>query len=195
MFNKRAAFSLIELMVVIALVSVLAVVATPIYKEYLAKSRLSEASNFLKQFSEKLILYYNENSQFPGTMSELGYSYAYPPTSINVVAPHVPVLFLDDIDAAACPTVHLTSYVVGLYGSTELPDYLGGVSTNYEGIVAFNNYLLNVKGMFRYLCSYTYSNSNGTPRSGTFLENCVNATDDADYIADTLAELEAICAS
>lgn len=47
--GKSHAFSLIELMVVIAIVALLAAVALPAYKQYVGKSRMAEVNGFIGQ--------------------------------------------------------------------------------------------------------------------------------------------------
>lgn len=47
--TKTQAFSLIELMVVIAIVALLSAVAVPAYKEYMGKSRMAEVNGFIGQ--------------------------------------------------------------------------------------------------------------------------------------------------
>lgn len=62
---RTMAFSLIELMVVIAIVALLAAVAVPTYKNYVAKSQISTGFSVASPYINKAIMYYNTTGQFP----------------------------------------------------------------------------------------------------------------------------------
>jgi len=57
-------FTLIELMVVIALVGILALTAVPLYRTWLQRAYGSEASLMMKKLMDGQILYYLENNEF-----------------------------------------------------------------------------------------------------------------------------------
>jgi type IV pilus assembly protein PilA len=63
--NKQKGFSLVELMVVIAIIGILATIAIPSYKLYLAKSRVAEAINITSMLKIKIMDYYNQNGSLP----------------------------------------------------------------------------------------------------------------------------------
>jgi len=67
-------FSLIELMVVIAIVALLAAVAVPTYKDYTIKAKVSRAFTVLQVFKEKAEIYFTTRGSFPNSVSDLGYS-------------------------------------------------------------------------------------------------------------------------
>lgn len=58
------AFSLIELMVVIAIVALLAAVAVPAYKTYVIKSKLAHIFTIADTIGKKQIEYFNKNGNF-----------------------------------------------------------------------------------------------------------------------------------
>lgn len=62
---SKPAFSLIELMVVIAIVAVLAAVALPAYKTYTARVAITKAYNILNTFGDTLKDYYAKNGSWP----------------------------------------------------------------------------------------------------------------------------------
>ena len=71
--NKRVqGFSLIELMVVIAIIGVLAAVAVPSYRTYVDKARVSEAITLFDKYKVELINKYNEDSAFPDSLNGVG---------------------------------------------------------------------------------------------------------------------------
>ena len=71
--NIRA-FSLIELMVVIAIVAVLAAAALPSYKQYRTRAQLSTVLPILENLKMKATMYYNQNGAWPSVVSHLGLS-------------------------------------------------------------------------------------------------------------------------
>ena len=63
MNNK--AFSLIELLIVIAIIGILSAVALPSYSNYVVKARVSEGLALLSPYKNKISEYYNLNGKFP----------------------------------------------------------------------------------------------------------------------------------
>jgi prepilin-type N-terminal cleavage/methylation domain-containing protein len=71
---KRKAFSLIELMVVIAIIGVLAAIAIPSYKNYTSRARLSDTMRAFDMLNSQIVTHYNEKGYFPLTLSVFGYT-------------------------------------------------------------------------------------------------------------------------
>ena len=71
-------FTLIELMIVVAIIGILAAVAIPAYQDYVVKAKLSKVQTTLDPLKTALALYYQENGGFPvgtensGTMAAAG---------------------------------------------------------------------------------------------------------------------------
>lgn len=60
-------FTLIELMITVAIVGILAALAYPSYEEYVAKSRRNEATNALLTGAQALERYYSANGRYTTT--------------------------------------------------------------------------------------------------------------------------------
>ena len=64
--NKNAkGFTLIELMIVVAIIGILAAIALPQYNKYVARTQVAEAFALLGPVKQALTLYYQENGAFP----------------------------------------------------------------------------------------------------------------------------------
>lgn len=65
-------FTLIELMIAIAIVGVLAAIAVPQFTNYLARARVSEAINYAQSCKTGFVEFYATNGTFPSTVDEAG---------------------------------------------------------------------------------------------------------------------------
>ena len=59
--RKHQGFTLIELMIVVAVIGILASIAYPSYREYVAKSRRAEAKTVLLSAQQWMERFYTEN--------------------------------------------------------------------------------------------------------------------------------------
>ncbi len=67
-------FTLIELMIVIAIIGILAAIAIPMYRTQTCKARLTEVTNAMSNVASAIVAYYNENGEFPpdsGTVDKI----------------------------------------------------------------------------------------------------------------------------
>lgn len=65
--GREAGFTLIELMVAVAIVSILAAVAYPQYTAYVTRSRLAEATGTLSVTRVRMEQYFQDNRNYGGT--------------------------------------------------------------------------------------------------------------------------------
>ena len=72
-FRAAAGFTLIELMVVVAIIGILVAVAVPNFMRYVYKARRSEAFVALKTVHDLQVGYYGENAEYSDSFDQLGF--------------------------------------------------------------------------------------------------------------------------
>lgn len=69
MKNLQKGFTLIELMIVVAIIAILAAIAIPAYQNYLIRAQVSEGAVLADGLKTPLAEYYSNHGGFPGTAS------------------------------------------------------------------------------------------------------------------------------
>jgi type IV pilus assembly protein PilA len=119
--KKQQGFTLIELMIVIAIVGILAAIALPAYQDYTVRAKMSEALANLAEAKTSVAEYYAANGFMPADADAAGFN-AFPDTdiveSVNYeLASSVPYLAAE-IKAAQIPDSS-TNLWFGLSGYTD----------------------------------------------------------------------------
>lgn len=70
--RHSAGFTLIELMIVVAIIAILAAIAIPAYQNYLIRSQVSEGYALADGSKAAIVEYYANNGVFPGTQASAG---------------------------------------------------------------------------------------------------------------------------
>lgn len=66
-----AGFTLIELMITVAIVAILAAVAVPAYRDYIVRSRLADATNALSSLRARMEQYYQDNRTYKNVSGKI----------------------------------------------------------------------------------------------------------------------------
>ncbi|XOV89074.1 MAG: prepilin-type N-terminal cleavage/methylation domain-containing protein [Pseudomonadota bacterium] len=98
-------FTLIELMIVVAIIGILAAVAVPSYRDYRTSAQVAEGMRLKQPYREMIQEYYAHRGEFPLTNEMLGLP---PPehlrgqyvTSIEILGGQIIVTFSQEVDAA-----------------------------------------------------------------------------------------------
>lgn len=71
--SSNTGFTLIEVMIVVAVIGIIAAIAVPSYSRYMTDARRTDAIAFLSEVAGEQQRYFTENNQFADDMEELGY--------------------------------------------------------------------------------------------------------------------------
>ena len=73
--QSQKGFTLIELMIVVAIIGILAAVAIPAYQDYIARSQVSEAMTLIAAAQKEVTEEYTVNGQIPATLTNTSGKY------------------------------------------------------------------------------------------------------------------------
>ena len=69
--TKQKGFTLIELMIVVAIIGILAAVAIPAYSDYIKKSKVTEANSLFGGFRTTMGTFYSDAGHYPANIDSL----------------------------------------------------------------------------------------------------------------------------
>ena len=78
--RKSQGFTIVELIIAIAIVGILAAIAIPSYQQHLKKGRRADAQQFMSQMAQKQQQFLMDARTYAGTLAELQMT---PPTSVT----------------------------------------------------------------------------------------------------------------
>ena len=71
--RKQQGFTLIELMIVVAIIGILAAIAIPAYQDYTVRAKVSELISMADSPKTAITEYYQTEGKFPSTASDAGF--------------------------------------------------------------------------------------------------------------------------
>jgi type IV pilus assembly protein PilA len=98
--NKMQGFTLIELMIVVAIIAILAAIALPAYQDYLIRSQVSEGAVLADGSKTAIAEFYSNKGTFPASQASAGL-----PAATDIVGKYV-----TSVNASANPGVILVTY-------------------------------------------------------------------------------------
>lgn len=115
--------TIIELMVVIAIVSIITVIAIPVYQQYTARAKVAEGMNLAAPLKARIAEYYQANSDWPSDNASAG---APPPAAFETDIVEQIAVSQNAQDGTITITFK-TSGIPELTGSTNTLIYTPGV--------------------------------------------------------------------
>jgi len=82
---KNKGFTIIELMIAVAIIGVLAAIAIPAYQNYIIRAKVSEALTFASQAKTSVAEYYQSQGALPTTNSQAGLATSISGTNVSAV--------------------------------------------------------------------------------------------------------------
>lgn len=162
------AFSLIELMVIVAIIGISTGVAVPVYQNYMLRARMGTARAYVDSFNHQIKDFYTNNGTFPSN-TDLNVPSSVP-TSVAgyAYAPYVAYITMEPQTATSgqCNYSVNTAYFSNYQG-----DYYENGNSNY---VVFYNYFIDNDGTMEIKCAfYEFSPSTGQVTTNDIYPDCV----------------------
>lgn len=92
--RDEGAFTLVELISVVAIISILAAIAIPAYGEYITRARISRTIAEIRMLDREITVYKIDNGHLPSALAEIGQSglidtWGHPYEYLNIEDSHI----------------------------------------------------------------------------------------------------------
>jgi type IV pilus assembly protein PilA len=131
--QNQKGFTLIELMIVVAIIAILAAIAISQYQDYVIRSQVSEGSSLADGMKTAIAEFYNNNGRFAsGTNISYGLSNAASITGTYVISVGVSggVISAKYCDSATCAGKKANSKIIGLVLAFSPVTHSGSIEWN-----------------------------------------------------------------
>ena len=136
--NKlQKGFTLIELMIVVAIIGILAAIAIPAYQDYIARSQMSEPISLMSGLKTPLAEFYADRGVWPQALSSVGSTLAGKYTASVDYTSGVPTTSVVSLTA----TMRATGVNKNITGKTVVLTGTGGSSWTCSGPADMSKYL------------------------------------------------------
>ncbi len=117
MVNNKKGFTLIELMIVVAIIGILAAVAIPAYSDYTRKAKISEITNFMGAALSGLNTYVADNGENDAMATAVGV--------LNTCGVDMPTKYISAVAITACSAPSVTATITCTVNGAEIPGVTG----------------------------------------------------------------------
>lgn len=156
----KFAFSLIELLVVVAIIAILAAIAVPAYKQYLVRTRIMQIYYLMEGWEVQVQAYWSVHGVFPNNTTQLpNIVLSAVPANLSAYVSYVNLAPNDSCGQSGGIAVGINSSAIGLNSSLYPSPSL-----------YFNMY--HTPGGLMTVCNY-YENTNVDP-DNSFPANCIS---------------------
>ena len=179
MNRKQIGFSLIELLVVVAIIALLAAMALPVYSKYTIKSKINGVMSVVSSIIDQEQDYYSKNNSF-GNAYQIGLSsstvnyFLVDAANLTTWSPYLNAIYIDKFwngqQASIGVAFNITNFVGYNSGAAGPPHLLTGTG--------------NMLGFEMYV---------NAQRNGTYQTYCVYRTDEGMTAAIAAAYLPSTC--
>jgi type IV pilus assembly protein PilE len=104
--HRQSGFTLIEVMITVAIIAILAGIAIPSYTSYIARSKIQEATSNLLAMRVKMEQWFQDNRAYPTTCGTAT-------TATQLAVPTLPHFTI------TCPTLNPTQYTIRAEGGVD----------------------------------------------------------------------------
>jgi type IV pilus assembly protein PilE len=106
--QRRSGFTLIEVLITVAIIAILAAIALPNYSAYITRSKITEATTNLLSMRTKMEQYFQDNRSYAGACVA------------GTVAPLPPATAQKYFDITCSPAPGVATYTINAVGRAEL---------------------------------------------------------------------------